>query len=102
MHRFKPAIATLTVLGIAMFFTVSGRAYSTYGKWGSNSVFFYMNPQNADITADAAEGAFKSALNTWSTQGSSPFRYSYAGRVTDTTTGYDGRNVAIFRPDGDG
>jgi hypothetical protein len=102
MFRVKPVIAALSVVAFAVFFTVPGRAYSPYGKWGSNSVLFYMNPQNGDLGADAAEAAFRYAMNVWNTEGSSAFSYNYGGRVGDTATGYDRRNVAIFRPDGDG
>ncbi len=102
MHRFKPVITAFAVFAFALAFGVQGRAYSTFGKWASSPVSFYMNPQNKDVTVDAAEAAFKSAIDTWNTEGSSSFRYNYAGRVGDTATAYDGRNVAIFRADGDG
>jgi hypothetical protein len=56
-----------------------------------------VNPSNADVPASAAEAAIQSALTTWSTQSGSSFRYQYAGRVNDTSTSNDGRNVVIFR-----
>jgi hypothetical protein len=36
-------------------------------------------------------------MDVWNTQSGSAFRYFYAGRASDTTTGYDNRNVVIFR-----
>jgi hypothetical protein len=102
MNRVRPLVAALSVAGVAILSTVPSHAFGTWAKWSSSSAIFYLNPQNADVGPDAAEAAFKYGLNEWNTDGNSAFRYTYAGRVSDTTTGYDSRNVAIFRPDGDG
>lgn len=83
----------------AVVATVIGRpeAYSTFAKWGTSSAVVYANPANADVDSTAAENAIKTGLNVWSTEAGSAFRYVYGGRVNDTSTGYDGRNVVIFR-----
>src|SRR5689334_1678853 len=73
------------------------RAYGTYASWSPARATFYVNPQNLYVTADAAEQAVVSGALTWQTQTRIPFRYTYGGRVTDTTTANDGRNVVIFR-----
>jgi hypothetical protein len=98
MSRVK-VLAGLTI-GVAAtgLFTVAARAYSTSAyKWAVNPVVVYVNPQNADVASTAAETAVQSALNTWSTQSGSSFRFQYGGRVSDTSTSVDGRNVVIFR-----
>jgi len=102
MNHVRPLVAALSVAGVAIVSTVPSHAFGTWAKWSSSSAIFYLNPQNADVGPDVAEAAFKYGLNEWNTDGNSAFRYTYAGRVSDTTTGYDSRNVAIFRPDGDG
>jgi hypothetical protein len=39
----------------------------------------------------------KAALAAWGTQSNANFRFAYGGRVNDTSTGFDYRNVTIFR-----
>lgn len=93
----KAAFSVLVAILVAMFSTVTPQAYSTFAKWSANTASFYINPQNADVTADAAEGAVLAGMNAWSNVSGSGFRYLYGGRVNDTTTGYDNRNVVMFR-----
>ena len=72
--------------------------YSTYAaKWATFPVPVYVNPQNLDVSAASALSAVQAGMNAWNTQAGSAFRYQYAGTVTQTTTGYDGRNVVLFR-----
>lgn len=99
MNRFRAVTAALLLVGIVVFLGTSGQAYSSFGKWASTSVPFYLNPQNGSVTSDDAERAFKTGLDAWSDASKSPFSYSYGGRVDDTSVGYDGRNVAVFRTD---
>jgi hypothetical protein len=90
-------VLALCVLAIATL-AVGVRAYSLSAyKWAVSPVVVYLNPTNMDVTASAAEAAVQSALSTWSTQSGSAFRYQYGGRVADTNTAVDGRNVVIFR-----
>lgn len=91
------AVVMVTTVAIAMRFTVGTQAYSSYAKWGSSTAPFYANPFNADVSDSAAEAALVAAANVWSSQSNAAFRFEYAGRVTDTSTAYDSRNVAIFR-----
>lgn len=97
MKRINKTAAVLGVAAIAAISTTAGQAYTTYAKWSTNQVQFYANPSNADLDPTAAETALVSAMNNWNTQAGTPFRFSYAGRVNDTTTGYDSRNVMVFR-----
>lgn len=73
------------------------KGYSTYSKWGINPTF-YLNPANQDgLSAAAVETAIQVGLDLWSTGTGSSFRGTYGGRVSDTSTANDGRNVVIFR-----
>jgi hypothetical protein len=72
------------------------QGYTTYAKWKSNPTF-YLNPANSDVAASTAEAAVLAGLDAWNTQSGSGFYGNYGGRVNDTSTGYDGRNVLLFR-----
>ena len=98
MKRISASLVCVAAIGLAGH----PQAYSTSVKWGSNSVVFYANPSNLDLDATSAENALKTGLNTWSTDAGTPFRYVYGGRVNDTNTGNDGRNVIVFRNASDG
>src|SRR4051812_42078596 len=93
----KTATAVLATAAITALSTTAGHAYATYAKWSSNSATFTMNPANADLDPTTVETSLVSAMNGWNTQAGTPFRFVYGGKVNDTTTGYDGRNVMIFR-----
>jgi len=62
-------------------------SYSTFAKWTSLPVTFYVNPNNADVSSAAAIAAVQTALNVWNTAGS-PFRYVYGGTASDTLHPY--------------
>ena len=97
MNRTKLVAASLAGAVVVALFAGRPEAYSTFAKWGSNSATFYANPSNADVDSAAAEAAIQASLNVWSTEAGSTFRYNYGGRVNDTSTGNDGRNVVVFR-----
>jgi len=59
-------------------------------------IIFYVNPATADVSQAAAVAAMQYAMNVWSTAGSS-FQFQYGGTTTGTTTGYDNKNVILFR-----
>ena len=87
----------LAVVGFAAISTIVTHAYSlTSYKWVSFPVPVYVNASNQDVSASAAIAAVQAAMAEWN-QAGTPFRYSYAGQVNDTTTAVDGRNVIIFR-----
>ncbi len=71
--------------------------YSSYAKWPSVPVIFYINGANSDVTSTAANWALQYAMNVWNTQSQSSFRYQYGGSASDTSTRYDNRNVVFFR-----
>ena len=82
---------------VAATLTIGVHAYTTYAKWPSSTAGFYVNPQNADVSINAALTALQNGADVWQTQSSALFDFVYVGQVSDTTTGYDNRNVVIFR-----
>lgn len=97
MYRLKATgIAVLLVVGTSLSAPTT-HAYSTYSSWGISPVPYYVNPTNADVSASAAEAAIQVGANAWSTQSGASIELLYLGRVSDTTTANDGRNVLLFR-----
>jgi hypothetical protein len=93
--RIVAAVAA-AVAGAAALHTGVG-AYSSYARWGSSPVTFYVNPANADVSQTAATAALQAGMNVWGDQSGAAFRYQYGGTVSDTATAYDNRNVVLFR-----
>lgn len=94
--------ATLLVAAALTAQTLTLHSYSTIGIWASSSQVFYINPQNSDVTRNAAEAALLVGMNAWNTQGRALFSLVYGGRVSDTSIANDGRNVVLFRNDSSG
>ena len=84
------------VAGAATLHTSTG-AYTTYARWASSPVTFYVNPVNQDVSQAAAVAALQAGMEVWNTQAGTSFRYQYGGTTTNTSTSYDNRNVIIFR-----
>ena len=97
-NRSFQAGATVIVtalLAVAMSsVTIYGYGLSLY-KWLVVPVVVYVNPNNLDLDKSAAEAAVKAGMNAWN--GIAAFQFLYGGRVSDTATAIDGRNVVIFR-----
>jgi hypothetical protein len=96
MRRITVTAAALA-LGLTVSLVVVTEAYTTHGKWSSSPVGYYINPANLDVSAAAAGAAVQAGANAWSEQSSANFRFVSDGQVSDTTTGYDRRNVVLFR-----
>jgi hypothetical protein len=102
MNRIRTiAAAAITVLVIGSI-SQDIKGYATYSQWATLSVGMYVNPVNADVSESAATSALQTAMDDWNTQSGTAFRFNYAGRVSDTTTGYDNRNVILFRNESSG
>lgn len=93
MKQLAIAGTVAAVLGLA----VAPQAYTIAAKWTTLPVVVYTNPQNLDVTPAAADTAIKAAMTEWSTKSGSALKIFHGGNVSDTTTGYNGRNVIIFR-----
>jgi len=102
MTPTRTLAAAAAVVIVAATIEPATEAYTTYGKWGTLNVSFYVNPANSDVSQNAAISALQGAMEVWNTQSGTPFRFLYAGQVGDTTTGYDKKNVILFRKDSNG
>jgi hypothetical protein len=102
MTLLRALVTVAAVVTVAAIVGPVTRAYNTYGKWGTTRVSFYVNPANSDVSANAAISALQAAMDVWNTQSGTPFRFSYAGQVSSTSTGYDNKNVAVFRSSSNG
>jgi hypothetical protein len=96
MIRRTLALALTTSL-LLQHVSVS-HAYVTFAKWNPSTTSYYVNPQNADLTAAATLTALQTAASYWWVQSGASVRLNYAGQVNDTATVNDGRNVVMFRP----
>src|SRR6185503_16816782 len=102
-RTLETAFAAAIAAALIAISTVSPHAYASYASWSSAGATVYVNPANGDGLSDSAVvSALQAAMNDWNTQGASPFRFNYGGQVRDTTTGYDGRNVVLFRNENNG
>ena len=97
MNRMKIAAGAALAMTVLAALGTGVHAYVTGAKWSTVPVVFLVNPRNADVAEAAAETALRAGMDVWNLQSGSAFRYTYGGLVTDTTTGYDGRNVILFR-----
>jgi hypothetical protein len=102
MRVFRTVSLCVIVAFAAAATSIGTRAYSTFGSWGSSPAVMYINPENADVTSSAAEAAVVAAMDVWNTQGGTPFRFIYGGRVSDTAFGHDGKSVILFRNESNG
>lgn len=92
----------LSACALAAGLTSATGAYTTYSSWGTLNVPFYVNPANLDVSASAATSALQAGMNAWNTQSGTGFRFNYAGQVSTTSTGYDNKNVVVFRNESNG
>ena len=96
MRHINLLVGSIAAAAVASGLAVATQAYSlTAYKWALSPVLFYANTSNADVSATAAEAALRTGLNAWN--GLTTLNFQYGGRVNDTSTSVDGRNVIIFR-----
>lgn len=97
MNRMRQIVTGLIATAAVGGFGAAIFAYSTNASWANNNVVFYINPQTPDLDATSVENALKDGMNVWNSQAGTPFRWVYGGRTNQTSTGYDGKNVIVFR-----
>jgi hypothetical protein len=102
MTRRRTLASAAAVVALAAAIVPTTKAYSSYSKWGTLNVSFYVNPANGDVSQNAAISALQGAMDVWNTQSGTPFRFLYAGQVSTTSTGYDKKNIIVFRKDSNG
>ena len=97
MELARTSKVVLSAVALAAGLTSVAKAYTTYSSWGTLNVPFYVNPANLDVSASAATSAIQAGMNAWNTQSGTGFRFNYAGQVSTTSTGYDNKNIVVFR-----
>jgi len=96
----KTTSLALLALVPAMSVAVSNdtSAYATNGAtWAQRPVPYSINTANLDLADATVEPAVRAGADTWATQSSAAVGFAYTGRSTQTTTGYDGLNLVVFR-----
>jgi hypothetical protein len=102
MKLARTSKVVLSAVALAAGLTSVAKAYTTYSSWGTLNVPFYVNPANLDVSASAATSAIQAGMNAWNTQSGTGFRFNYAGQVSTTSTGYDNKNIVVFRNEANG
>ena len=96
MRHLKPFFPVIALVAIALG-PQAVRAQSAFARWSTGPVLVYINPQNTVVSSDTVESAVRSAIDAWNQVPASSFEYVYGGRVSDTGTAFDNRNVVIVR-----
>jgi hypothetical protein len=89
-------LAGIAAVGVAL--SVDTGAYAPIGvTWAQSPVPYSINTTNLDLPESAVEPAMQVGAGVWSTQTRASISLSYSGRSSQTTTGYDGLNLVVFR-----
>jgi hypothetical protein len=89
---------TVTLAAVALLCSARLRAYVLSGPiWGQRPVVYTVNPTNLDLPTTAIDPAVRAGADVWATQSNASVSFSFAGDSTQTTTGYDGLNLVVFR-----
>jgi hypothetical protein len=103
MKLNKALVVVVAIAAAGMLSSSRPAAYSlATSKWSSTQVPIYINPQNADMSAAAAEAAVLWSINEWNTHSGTTFQWQYNGQTNQTSTGNDGKNIVVFRNSTDG
>ena len=86
MMRIRTLAAAAILVGLVAAIGPATSAYTTFGKWGTLNVTFLVNPANADVSQNAAISALQGGMSVWNTQSGTPFRFSYGGQTSATST----------------
>src|SRR5262245_54097485 len=83
---------------IGVLLSTDTSAYATNGAtWAQFPVPYAINTTNMDLPESAVEPAVRAGADSWANQSSAAVSLSYTGRNAQTTTGYDGLNLVVFR-----
>lgn len=100
MKLSSPRRLLFVVVLLAMILS-GGRSTSGFSSngyvWSSLLVQYRLNPANLDLPDLSTETAVRAGADVWALQTSTPFRFIYAGRSTQTTTTFDSLNLVVFR-----
>jgi hypothetical protein len=86
----------------ALGWTADLSGYSLTGRtWGTNSVLYYVNPQNArGLTAASIVESLQRAANIWSDQSRANIALTYAGTTGGGSFTLNYKNEVFFRNEG--
>jgi hypothetical protein len=91
-------IRVLVTIAASAVFSANPGAYVTTGPtWNVAVVPYRVNAANLDLADAPAEAAVRAGADTWYLQSNAAVRFSFAGPSSQTTTGYDGVNLTVFR-----
>ena len=86
------------VAAIGLLLSNDTSAYVTNGvAWTQLPVPYAINTTNLDLAESAVEPAVRAGADVWANQSTASVSLSYTGRSAQTTTGYDGLNLVVFR-----
>ena len=95
--RLAPAAGVVLAAGLGL------QGYVSNGHvWTSRSVPYYVNPVSADVSESEAEAAVRAGADAWGAQSHASFAFTYAGRTSGTSMGYNGKNEVFFRNESNG
>jgi hypothetical protein len=98
MNKTTSLALVTMICAIGLVLSKDTSAYATNGpKWSQLPVPYSINTTNLDLPESAVEPAVIAGADSWATQSSASVSLSYTGRSTQTTTGYDGLNLVVFR-----
>jgi matrixin len=82
----------------ALVLSTHANAYVLSGPaWIQRPVPYVVNPVNLDLPVAAIDPAVRAGADVWSQQTNASFSFAYSGDSTQTSTGYDGSNLVVFR-----
>jgi len=88
----------VTFTAVALLFFTQLRAYVLSGPvWAQRPIVYSVNPTNLDLPTTAIDPAVRAGADVWATQSTASVSFSFAGDSAQTTTGYDGLNLVVFR-----
>ena len=96
MRYRASAVVTVVACACALFPWNVG-AFVTSARWAVPAVVFFFNPQNSDVSADAAETALLTGMDAWHAQSGADFQFIYGGRTSTDTVVFNNRNELFFR-----
>ena len=96
MRYRASAVVTVVACACALFPWNVG-AFVTSARWAVPAVVFFFNPQNSDVSADAAETALLTGMHAWHAQSGADFQFIYGGRTSTDTVVFNNRNELFFR-----
>jgi hypothetical protein len=90
------SIVTFVAVTLLLFAPLRGYVLSG-PTWAQRPIVYRVNPTNLDLPTTAIDPAVRAGADVWATQSTASVGFSLAGDSAQTTTGYDGLNLVVFR-----